>query len=61
MPREFSDFLPNLPSKSFKQFLPLNPFSIQIDKIETIQTLHWIPLQQPLIVIINGQLFFSDL
>jgi len=26
--REFFNFLPNLPSKSFKQFLPLNPFSI---------------------------------
>ena len=57
MPREFFNFLPNLPSKSFKQFLPLNPFSIQIDKIETIQTLHWIPLQQALIVIVNCQFF----
>ena len=53
MPREFFNFLPNLPSKSFKQFLPLNPFSIQIDKIETIQTLHWIPLQQALIFMVT--------
>ena len=55
MPREFFNFLPNLPSKSFKQYLPLNPFSIQIDKIETIQSLHWIPLQQALIFLVNVQ------
>ena len=53
MPREFFNFLPNLTSKSVKQFLPLNPFSIQIDKIETIQTLHWIPLQQALIFMVT--------
>jgi hypothetical protein len=57
MPREFFNFLPNMPSKSFKQLLPLNPFSIQIDKIETIQTLHWIPLLQALIFMVTIQFF----
>jgi hypothetical protein len=51
------NFLPNLTSKSVKQFLPLNPFYIQIGKIETFQSLHWIALHQALIFIVSVQFF----